>query len=217
MSALQIHVALVVTIALAGCAPLERSRETANPKTPAIALAQQVCSNCHGVDGNSESPNFPRLAGQTEPYLIEQLTSFRSRGRSDPAGFIYMWGLSHNLTDEQIKGLASYFSSQKPADVIHRTGKAALVADGKAIYEGGVASKNIPGCTVCHGPQGQGNGQFPRIAAQHADYLVKQLGAFKRSAVRPDGGVMKNISHDLSPEEILAVASYAETFPAVVR
>ena len=217
MNAVRTSIVLAAAVMVCGCAPLERSRETANPKTPAITLAQQVCSNCHGVDGNSESPNFPRLAGQTEPYLIEQLTSFRARGRSDPAGFIYMWGLSHNLTDEQIRGLAGYFNAQKPAAVVHRTGKTALIGQGKAIYESGVPSKSIPGCSVCHGPDGQGNGQFPRIAAQHADYLVKQLGAFKRSAVRPDGGVMKNISHDLSREEILAVASYAEAISAAGR
>ena len=206
-------VALAAAAAAGACSTPERSRETANPNTPAIALAQQVCSNCHGLDGNSESPNFPRLAGQTEPYLVEQLTSFRSRGRVDPAGFIYMWGLSRNLTDEQIKGLASYFASQKPAVIVYRTGYAALINQGKAINEGGVPSKNVPGCSVCHGPDGQGNGQYPRIAAQHADYLVKQLGTFKRADVRPDGGVMKNIAHDLSPEEMHAVASYLEAIP----
>jgi cytochrome c553 len=200
-----------IAILAAGCAPLERSRETANPKVPAPTLAQQVCSNCHGVDGNSESPNFPRLAGQTEDYLVEQLKSFRSKGRVDPAGFIYMWGLSQKLTDEQIKGLASYFGGQKPAPIVHRSGRAELVAEGKTIFEGGVAAKNVPPCAVCHGPQGHGNGQFPRLASQHANYLVKQLSAFQRAAVRPDGGVMKNISHDLSPQEIMAVASYAES------
>lgn len=207
----KLSLVVVIAVLAAGCAPLERSRETANPKTPAPTLAQQVCSNCHGVDGNSESPNFPRLAGQTKDYLVEQLTSFRSKGRVDPAGFIYMWGLSQNLTDDQIKGLADYFDAQKPAPISHRSGKAELAAEGKTIFEAGVPTKNVPPCAVCHGPQGHGNGQFPRIASQHADYLVKQLSAFQRAAVRPDGGVMKNISHDLSREEIMAVASYAET------
>ncbi len=207
----KIVLAVAATVAFAGCAPLERSRETANPNTPAATLAQQVCSNCHGLDGNSESPNFPRLAGQTEDYLVEQLTSFRSKGRVDPAGFIYMWGLSQKLTDDQIKGLAGYFGAQKPAPIAHRTGRAELIAEGKTIFEGGVKEKNVPPCAVCHGPQGHGNGAFPRVASQHADYLVKQLSAFHRAAVRPDGGVMKNIAHDLSLEEITAVASYVES------
>jgi cytochrome c553 len=74
-----------------------------------------------------------------------------------------------------------------------------------------VPAKNIPACSVCHGGQGQGNEQYPSIASQHADYLLKQLGAFHRAAARPDGGVMKNITHDLSNEEMAAVASYAES------
>jgi cytochrome c553 len=75
-------------------------------------LALQVCSNCHGVDGNSVSPNFPNLAAQTEDYISEQLTSFRKHSRFDPAGFEYMWGLSRHLTDQQIKYNAAYFASQ---------------------------------------------------------------------------------------------------------
>lgn len=217
MNSVQVRLAVAAAVLLAACAPLERSRETANPKTPAVALAQQVCSNCHGVDGNSVSPNFPRLAGQTEDYLVEQLMSFRSHDRSDPAGFVYMWGLSQKLTDEQIKGLASYFSSQKPTALAYRSGKASLVENGKVIYQAGVPAKKVPPCAVCHGAQGQGNGRFPRVAAQHADYLVKQLLTFQRGAVRPDGGVMKDISHDLSGEEIAAVASYAESIPEAGR
>ena len=210
-------VAFASTVAAGACSTTERSRETANPNVPAVVLAQQVCSNCHGLDGNSESPNFPRLSGQMEPYLVEQLTSFRSRGRVDPAGFIYMWGLSQKLTDVQIKGLANYFASQKAVAITHRTGDESLLSQGKTIFHGGVPAKNVPGCHVCHGAEGQGLGSYPRIAAQHADYLVKQLSAFQRSAVRPDGGVMKNISHDLSREEMSAVASYAEALPATAR
>jgi cytochrome c553 len=211
MRATAISVVLFAATVGTGCTNLERSRNVSDPAVPGKVLAQQVCSTCHGFDGNSVSPNFPRLSGQTEPYLIEQLTSFRARGRSDPAGFVYMWGLSKNLTDEQIKGLASYFTAQKPAAIKYPTGNASLIGRGKALYDGGLPEKSIPPCTVCHGGDGQGNGQFPRIASQHADYLIKQLGAFRRSANRPDGGVMKTISHDLSGDDIAAVAAYAES------
>jgi len=211
MRATAIAAALLVATVGAGCTNIERSRNLADAAVPGRVLALQVCSNCHGVDGNSVSPNFPRLAGQTEPYLIEQLTSFRSRDRADPAGFVYMWGLSRNLTDAQIKGLATYFAAQKPGAILHPSGNASLVGKGKALYEGGVPAKNIPPCAVCHGGGGQGSAQNPRIASQHADYLIKQLGAFKRAANRPDGGVMKNITHDLSGDDIAAVAAYAES------
>src|SRR5512147_3262268 len=106
--------ALLLAAALgAGCTNLDRSRDLANPKVPGKVLAQQVCSNCHGLDGNSASPNFPNIAEQTEPYIVEQLTSFRKHSRIDPAGFEYMWGLSRALTDEQIKELAAYYAGQK--------------------------------------------------------------------------------------------------------
>lgn len=210
-SALPIGLSLSLSLALAACAPLDRSREVSNPATPARTLALQVCSNCHGVDGNSASPNFPSLAGQTEPYLVEQLTSFRKRSRSDPAGFEYMWGLSRGLTDDQINGLAAYYAGQRAVAPAYRTGNAALSAAGKALFEGGVPDKSIPPCAACHGASGAGNAQFPRLAGQHADYLVKQLIVFQRTDERPEGAIMKVIAHDLTAENINAVAAYLES------
>lgn len=204
--------ALVFSSLGMGCSNLDRSRDVGNPNTPARTLALQVCSNCHGVDGNSVSPNFPNLAAQTEPYLVEQLTGFRGHSRSDPAGFEYMWGLSHRLTDEQIKGLAAYFSSRKLRAISAAMNEKQLAA-GKAIFENGVPDKNIPMCTECHGDHGQGTDTSPRIAGQHADYLKKQLLIFQRTDLRPEGAVMKNIAHDLSPQAVRNVAAYLQTVP----
>ena len=97
-------IALTTALAVSSCSTVDRSRELADPKVPARTIALQVCSNCHGVDGNSPSPNFPSLAAQKEAYLAEQLGAFRKHSRSDPAGFEYMWGSSRHLTDEQIQG-----------------------------------------------------------------------------------------------------------------
>ena len=83
------------------------------PNISGTTLAQQVCSNCHGVDGNSVSPNFPNLAAQQKDYMVAELDEFRKHSRVDPAGFEYMWGLSHHLTDKQIGELAAYFAAQK--------------------------------------------------------------------------------------------------------
>ena len=204
---------LVVALG-AGCAPIERSRNLADPAVPAQTLAQQVCSNCHGLDGNSPSPNFPNLAAQQPDYFIEQLTSFRSHNRQDPAGFEYMWGLSRRLTDDQIKGLAAYYAAQKSQTPQYMTGKPGLAAEGKGIFEKGIAAKNIPGCIECHGPQGQGKEKFPRIANQHADYLVKQLNVFQRTDERPEGAVMKVIAHGLTANDMEAVAAYLESGPS---
>ncbi|HET8874970.1 MAG TPA: cytochrome c, partial [Casimicrobiaceae bacterium] len=104
----------VALLALAGCSSLERSRDVGDPLVDGRTLAMQVCSNCHGIDGDSISPNFPRLAGQPSEYLAAQLKSFRAKDRRDPAGFEYMWGLSRKLTDPQIDAIAAYFHAQAP-------------------------------------------------------------------------------------------------------
>ena len=201
----------MVLIGVGGCANTERSRNLNDPNVPAKVTALQVCSNCHGVDGNSTSPNFPTLAGQQETYFIEQMTSFRGHNRLDPAGFEYMWGLSRHLTDEQIKGLAAYFANQKP--VPKPASDAQLMSRGQEIFEKGVADKNIPACTACHGTHAEGKDNFPRLADQHADYLVKQLQVFQRTDERPEGSVMKQIAHDLTPDNMQAVAAYLQSQP----
>lgn len=191
------------------CADLTRSRDLANPQVSATTLAQQVCSNCHGVTGHAVSPNFPNLAAQVEAYSVAQLNGFKSHRRQDPAGFEYMWGLSRNLTDDQIKGLAAYYAAQPPAKQ-PLEGKPLQRDAGKAIFDNGVAAKNIPACATCHGAEGQGVGMFPRLAGQHADYLAKQLLVFQRTDERPAGSIMKTVAHELTRDDIDNVAAYAQ-------
>jgi len=193
-----------------GCANEERSRDLGNPKVSATTLAQQVCSNCHGITGNAVSPNFPNLAGQIEPYVIAQLNAFKSHGRSDPAGFEYMWGLSRSLTEDQIKGLAAYYASQTPVRQPIESDPLPIEA-GKAIFEHGVSAESVPACSSCHGEQGQGIGIFPRLAGQHADYVMKQLAVFQRTDERPAGSLMKTVAHGLTQQNIDDVAAYVQT------
>ena len=191
-----------------GCASIERSRNLHNPAVAGRTLAEQVCSNCHGLDGNSVSPNFPRLAGQPSGYLASQLKQFRSHNRSDPAGFVYMWGLSRGLTDAQIEELAKYFSEQVPKP--NAPGDARLAETGRGIFDTGIASQNVPPCSSCHGPKGYGTETFPRLAGQHSDYVVKQLGVFRNTEQRPEGAVMKTVTHSLTPQDMQAVAAYMQ-------
>ena len=200
-----------VLVAASGCSNLERSRYLNNPNVSPAVIAVQVCSNCHGIDGNSVSPNFPRLAGQQPAYLVSQLENFRGHGRSDPAGFEYMWGLSHNLSDAQISGLAEYFAKQIPHP--NETVNANLMAAGKEIYENGVPSKEAPPCMACHGPKGEGVANFPRLAGQHQDYLIKQLQVFQSTEGRPNTP-MTQVTHLLSKGEMAAVAGYLQAFPS---
>lgn len=202
---------IVLVLALAaigtGCTTTtERSRNLADPGVSGKTLALQVCSNCHGVDGNSVNPNFPKLSGQQHEYFVAQMKEFKGHNRLDPAGFEYMWGLSRSLTNKQIDELASYFAQQK--NLADQPGDAKREGAGKLVFEQGVAAKNIPPCMTCHGAEGAGNDKFPRIAGQHADYLVKQLNVFQRTDERPEGSVMKVIAHDLTPDNMEDVSAY---------
>ncbi|MGZ3158771.1 MAG: c-type cytochrome [Burkholderiaceae bacterium] len=114
-----------------------------------------------------------------------------------------MWGITRNLNDKQIDGLAAYY--EKQATTVSATN---TTGPGKTIFENGVPDKGIPACATCHGPEGHGNGQFPRLAGQHADYLVKQLNVFQRTDQRPDGAIMKTVAHDLTPANIDNVTKY---------
>ena len=201
---------LAVLAVMSGCANVERSRDLNNPNVAPEVTAVQVCSICHGLDGNSVSPNFPRLAAQQPAYVVSQLENFRGHKRSDPAGFEYMWGLSHNLTDDQIKGLAEYFSKQTPQ--LNAGVDAELMPLGKEIFENGLPSKEAPPCMTCHGPLAEGTAAFPRLANQHQDYIVKQLEVFQRTDERPNTP-MTQVAHLLSVEDIHAVAAYLQAFP----
>lgn len=208
-----ITLTMAVMALFTGCNTLDRSRSLGNPAVSANVIAQQVCSNCHGVTGNAESPNFPNLAAQQVPYFIAQLNGFKSHGRADPAGFEYMWGLSKHLTDEQIAGLAAYYAKQNPKPMWQSTIATPLLAEGKKIFEEGIVSSGVPACAACHGTEAKGQAAFPRLAGQHANYLVKQLKVFQRTDERPEGGIMKGVAHSLTIRNMEAVASYLEAFP----
>ncbi len=208
---------LAMILSTVACSSPERSRDLNDASIPANTTALQVCSNCHGAKGVATSPNFPNLAAQTQPYLVQQLTAFRSHGRSDPEGYEYMWGLSAHLTDAQISGLASYFSQLPPPPGNQDNfGTPAMQQQGQLIFEQGITAEGVPACIACHGTHAQGNDLFPRLAGQHADYLIKQLKIFQNSDQRPDGVAMKAVTHALTPENMNNVAAYLAAMPPVV-
>lgn len=170
-------------------------------------LATETCAACHGPRGESISPAFPRLAGQGAEYLEGQLKAFRDRTRADPMAQAYMWGMTSQLNDDTIKKLAAYYSAQKP--VAGRTVDAKLVQEGKAIYEAGIPAAKVQACVTCHGKNAEGNAAFPRLAGQHAEYLVKQLVLFKSSLREGSNApIMHNISTGMSFEQMESVSAY---------
>jgi len=168
-------------------------------------LVSNACSKCHGATGISVSPIFPILAAQQIAYIQTELKLFRERGRSDPHARAFMWGIARGLTDDQIDGVAQYFSSQPPPKGA-ASRNPALAEKGKSIFENGIPAREIPGCTICHGPNAEGINTFPRLAGQHRDYLTVQLQQF-RNQLR-ESEIMQPIAKTLTDDEIAAVVEY---------
>jgi cytochrome c553 len=167
-----------------------------------------VCSKCHGKDGNSTSPNFPKLAGQHKEYLLNQLKAFRNQSRKDPDAHTYMWGISQLLDDTKMVKLADYFSAQKPTR--GTPGNAQLAAKGKVIFENGIESKKVPACVFCHTRNAEGIGIFPRLAGQHQQYLVQQIKVFHSDDRPVYARIMKSVVEKLSEEEAEQVAAFLQ-------
>jgi cytochrome c553 len=193
-------VALAASLLLAGCSGT-LSDDGGNGS---IAGTIHVCSSCHGLDGRSVSPTFPRLAGQQQDYLETQLRNFRDKTRADPHAHTYMWGMAAHLSDETIAGVAKYYAALPPAT--GGGGDPALLAEGKAIFSDGVEARGIPACQGCHGDQAQGQGPIPRLAGQHFDYLKEQLAAFA-SNQRANETMHEN-SLPMTGHDIEAVATF---------
>jgi cytochrome c553 len=167
----------------------------------------ETCSACHGLNGRSVAPTFPNLAAQTAPYIDLQLHAFKDQTRADPDAQAYMWGMASQLSDASISGLAAYFSKQSAAE--GKSGNATLIAQGKQIFMEGVPGRQIPACASCHGAQAQGNGPFPRLAGQHAPYLLKQLLVIQ--SVLRTAPVMHGVIKDLTRDQMQAVVAYLES------
>jgi cytochrome c553 len=172
------------------------------------ALVNSACSKCHGEYGVSISPLFPVLAAQLPGYIEAELKLFRLRGRSDPRGRAFMWGIARGLTDEQIKGVAQYFSSQ-PAVKGSASSNPSLADKGKVMYENGAPDRDIEACTVCHGHSGEGVNTQPRLAGQHRDYVSTEMFQY-RSGLR-ENKVMQHVTEKMTDDEIAAVVDYVSS------
>jgi cytochrome c553 len=169
--------------------------------------AIETCGVCHGVNGRSVAPTFPNLAAQMAPYIELQLHAFKDQSRADPDAQAYMWGMASQLSDPMISGLANYFASQPAAP--GTAGNTVLIAQGKHLFEEGVPARQIPPCASCHGAHAQGMAIFPRLAGQHAPYLLKQLLVIQN--VLRVAPVMHGVIKDLSKDQMQAVVAYLQS------
>jgi cytochrome c553 len=186
------------------------------------------CASCHGEDGNSMMPTFPKLAQQHASYITKQLQAFKSGDRKNEV----MGPMAMAINDEDMSDIAAYYASQTisanpepslppPEDtdepVDEQKAKETmqgLLAVGSNLYRNGNIASEVSACIACHGPSGEGNkpAAFPALRSQHADYLIKTLAEFK-SGTRSNNpeNMMYMIAKKMSDEEIKAVSYYIST------
>jgi cytochrome c553 len=213
----KLFVAAALSLGLASLA-----QASTMPKGDAAAgeAKAAACGACHGADGNSMAPTFPRLAGQGERYIYKQLQDFKAARRQNPT----MQGMAFGLQDQDMADIAAYYAKQTSGTGM---AKADLAKKGEKLYRGGNPAKGLAACAGCHNPAGKGNALagFPRLGGQHADYVKAQLQAF-RAAGRNDTvadpalkrandaakagelGPMQMVAAKLSDEEIEALSSF---------
>jgi len=202
-------VLLCTAVLASGSSVLRAEEPDAATRAHAQKLAVTVCGTCHGQDGNNTQPKYPRLAGQNANYLATQLKAFRSQARGDPDAIGYMWGMASELDDDTIGALAAYYAAQKPE--AGRRADQAAITRGRDIYEHGIPAEGVPACNSCHGPDAHGQQDFPRLASQHEQYILKQLGSFQSNMRKV--AIMHGVAQNLRPGEMGSVAAFLESQP----
>jgi len=166
------------------------------------------CQTCHGISGQGFRGAFPipRLAGQQPEYIENQLKAFIEHRRINPV----MFNVAHVLSPGMLEALTTKFKEldPKPLGGAPRN----IVPDGKMIYEKGLGP-DVPACASCHGATAKGDGQFPRLAGQLNDYVIKKLTNWDTERGQDKANVdtsiiMQPIAHNLTAAQITAVAAY---------
>jgi cytochrome c553 len=202
----------------AAAAPAETAAAAAKPGTvDAGAAKAATCGACHGMDGNSSDPQYPKIAGQHERYIARQLSLFKSGERENPV----MLGLVATLGEQDMRDLGAYFASKQALPGVADDSKLGdteetYVQRGERLYRGGSKEHGQPACMACHGPAGRGNPgpPYPNLAGQHANYTKDLLKRFRSGQSFGKGDrantVMSQVAASLSDQDIEALASYIE-------
>jgi len=175
-------------------------------------IAAGVCAGCHNPDGNSTIPIYPVLAGQEPGYTAKQLNDFKAaEGQVAKRDSQIMAPMVATLSEDDIVNVAAYYAQQKPQP--GTVSDASLVEEGKRLYQGGNLLNDIPACSSCHSPNGQGiPPHYPRIDGQHPGYVLSQLQAFRLGTRKNDTNeTMQTIVSRMSEQEMKAVSEYIAT------
>ena len=167
-----------------------------------------VCGACHGMDGNSSDAQYPKLAGQSEQYIVRQLTDFKASKRQNPI----MLGMATPLSTQDMHDVGAYFASKTPLPGV---ADQALVDKGGTLFRQGDSTRGIPACMACHSIDGRGNpgAMYPQLTSQHAQYIQATLKAWHDGTTWGDDAhaqIMPAIAKKLEAADIAALSSYVE-------
>ena len=198
-------------------APFARAEDHSVP--PVIVI--RYCSGCHGIDGKSNLPYIPRLAGLNAEYIQRKVANFKAatvspvdeafqRSSKDgftPEGTAHMVGTARALSEKDLRTAAQWYAAQRPAP--GKSTKRQLVEEGRELYINGLQSRRVPACQSCHGPEAQGTEKAPRLAGQNATYLLGQLALFR--ADNRKRSPMTEVARSLENEQARAVVAYLQS------
>lgn len=199
---LAVAIACIMGPALAET-PAERAAN-GNPAAGAVKLQAETCHECHGDDGNSISPSYPKLAGQFAAYIVKQIHDFQSGARKNAT----MTVMAQNLGEAALIDIAAHFAVGTPAP-----GEGKGDSLGRELFANGDPARDLPACATCHGQDGKGFASgailYPSVRGQHSVYLREQLRNWRMGERHnsPDG-VMNTIAKPLTDAEINALAEY---------
>ena len=178
------------------------SKELINTKK----IINNLCIACHGIDGNSVLSVNPKLGGQHAGYISKQLKNFKSGLRENAV----MAGMVANLTEDEMINLGQYFSEQLV--LLSKAQTNGVGSLGEKIFRAGIKDKGVAACASCHGPAGHGiPDKYPRLNAQHSEYTLSQLNAFRLEIRKNDPAeIMRTIAQKLTEQEMQAVADYIQ-------
>ncbi|MDQ3617746.1 MAG: cytochrome c4 [Pseudomonadota bacterium] len=205
-------------------APLLLAPETTTwGDVEAGATKAGTCVACHGLDGNPSDPQYPRLAGQSERYVAQQIALFKSGERNTGMAAV-MKPFADMLTAQDARDIGAYYATQASGagvadDSVVATGPyygMKFYEAGQQLFRAGDAERGIPACMACHGPDGTGNPgpAYPHVAGQYAAYTQRRLEEYRAGVTtqREPGlfNIMANVAAKLTDEEIGALSSYLQ-------
>jgi cytochrome c553 len=213
MRAVTVQLVLTIVVIVTAFSVPGRAQDIGAAKfsRPALEAKIAYCKTCHGLSGQGYRGYLPmpRLAGQQPAYLENQLRAFIERRRTNPV----MFNVAHVLSPTMVTALAMHFNELNPEPLGGAPRE--LIATGKAIYEDGLPEANVPACAACHGMEGKGESEIPRLAGQFFPYTIKVLTNWTKERgqgpTQDISALMKPTAHNLTRTQIETVAAYVSS------